>query len=255
MYYSGCDLGAAAAKYVIINGNGLISYEINNYHTHPKTAAVDVMEKTLLKSRLNKDQIASTGATGCGKKIIYFTENKYPETTCLLKSVTMFNPEARTVIEIGGQSIRAFTITDSGRIRDSVTNEKCADGTGRFIDVMARALEVPVEETGAMAIASKNPIEISSQCGVFAESEVISHVNDGRESADIIAGICASIARRIASLAKKVNFECPLLLTGGVAKNPGVVYWTEKELGIKIIKNSIDPQIYTAAGAAIMSKS
>ena len=137
---------------------------------------------------------------------------------------------------------------------DSTTNEKCAAGTGKFIEVMAKALELHLEEVSRLPFDSKDPVAITSQCGVFAESEVITYVNDGKERADIVAGIARSVAGKVSSLVRRISLDEKVAMVGGVALNEGVVRYVEQELGIKLADLEAEPQIYGALGAAIMAK-
>jgi predicted CoA-substrate-specific enzyme activase len=158
------------------------------------------------------------------------------------------------VIDAGGQKIRAFNIEDDGKVLDTATNEKCASGTGRFIEVMAKALDLSLDRAGALPFEATDPVSITSQCGVFAESELITHVNDGRKRADIVAGICRSVATRISSLVRSIRLEEEVAFVGGVAKNAGVVDHTSRELGVKFADLGVDPQTLGALGAALIAR-
>lgn len=166
------------------------------------------------------------------------------------KGVYFHNNKARTVIDIGGQDIKVLKLADSGRLLNFIMNDKCAAGTGRFLDVMSRVIEIPVDELGKKALESKNPCTISSTCTVFAESEVISQLARGVKTEDLIAGICKSVASRVASLAKRSGIEELVVMSGGVAKNIGVVKAMEAELG-KDIYISENSQLNGALGASL----
>ncbi|MFZ2399182.1 MAG: acyl-CoA dehydratase activase, partial [Smithella sp.] len=157
-------------------------------------------------------------------------------------------------IDIGGQDSKAILLDDNGKVKNFVMNDKCAAGTGRFLEVMARAMEVNLDEFGTMSIKSKNPSKISSLCTVFAESEVISLIAKGEQRQDIIAGIHESIASRISSMAGRVGIKEPVMITGGVARNIGVIHALEKKLGMNI---EVSPyaQVNGAIGAAIIAAS
>ena len=253
MIYAGCDLGAVAAKVVIISNGEILAHEILAYKNLPKQAAVTVLESALSKAGLSEEQIECCIATGFGRKTIPYADGNAPEVVCLNRAVQRLNPDVRTVIDVGGQSIRAFNINDSGKITDSTANEKCAAGTGKFIEVMAKALELPLDQLGDLPLEAKNPVSITTQCGVFAESEVITYVNEGKDRADIVAGISRSVAGKTASLARRVSLDEQVALVGGVAKNAGVVRYIEEELGLKLVTLDIDPQLVAALGAAIVA--
>jgi predicted CoA-substrate-specific enzyme activase len=137
---------------------------------------------------------------------------------------------------------------------DSTVNEKCAAGTGRFIEVITKALELPLEEVGALCFESKDPVAITSQCGVFAESEVITYVNEGRDRADIVAGIARSVAAKVSSLVRRITLEQEVAMVGGVALNAGVKKYVEEELGVKLVDLEADPRLYGALGAALVAR-
>jgi predicted CoA-substrate-specific enzyme activase len=150
--------------------------------------------------------------------------------------------------------MRAINFSQKGKVLDSTVNEKCAAGTGRFIEVMAKALELPLEQVSALGFESRNPVPITSQCGVFAESEVITYVNGGRDRADIIAGIARSVAAKVSSLVRRISLEEEVAMVGGVALNAGVRKYVEEELGVKLAQLEADPQIYGALGAALVAR-
>jgi predicted CoA-substrate-specific enzyme activase len=158
------------------------------------------------------------------------------------------------VIDAGGQKIRAFNIEENGKVLDSATNEKCASGTGRFIEVMAKALDLSLDSASALPFEATDPVSITSQCGVFAESELITYVNDGRKRADIVAGLSRSVATRIASLVRSIRLEEEVVFLGGVARNTGVVDYTGKELGVSFADLGVDPQVMGALGAALVAR-
>ncbi len=254
MIFAGCDLGTTAAKMVIIDNGSIRAHETLAYKNLPRQAAVAVMDSVLSKTSLSADQISFCVATGFGKKAIPFANGDAPEIVCLNRAVRFLKPEVRTVIDVGGQSIRAFNIGANGRVTDSTANEKCAAGTGKFIEVMAKALELPLDELGDLPLQAKAPVSITSQCGVFAESEVITYVNEGKERADIVAGISRSVAGKTASLVRRIGLEEPVALVGGVARNGGVVRYIEEELGLKMTPLGINPQVVAALGAALVAK-
>lgn len=246
-------MGAVAAKVALVRNGEILACETLAYRNLPRQAAEDAMQQALSKAGLSHDKLACCVATGFGRKRVAFANADTPEVTCLSRAIRWLDPEIKTVIDVGGQSIRAFNIGQNGRITDSTANEKCAAGTGKFIEVMAKALELPLERLGEMALQSKDPVSITSQCGVFAESEVITYVNKGEDSADIVAGISRSVASKTASLVRRISLEQKAALVGGVAKNSGVVRDLERELGIKLAPLRTDPQIVCALGAALVA--
>jgi predicted CoA-substrate-specific enzyme activase len=254
MIYAGCDLGAVAAKLALTQDGTILACETLAYRNLPKQASASVLEAALRKAGVKRDDIAHCVATGFGRKRVDYAQADVPEVMCLSRAIRHLAPAVRTVIDVGGQSIRAFNLGENGKITDSTNNEKCAAGTGKFIEVMAKALELPLDRLGELALASKEPVSITSQCGVFAESEVITYVNKGRDRADIIAGINRSVAGKTASLVRRISLTEKVALVGGVAKNAGVVRDLQQELGIRLAALEVDPQLVAALGAALLAK-
>jgi len=252
--YAGCDLGTVTAKMVIIEHDEILASEVLVYKNLPKQAADDVFERVLSKTGLTSDQIEYCVATGFGKKAIPFADGNSPEIVCLNRAFRLLYPEVRTIIDAGGQTMSALNINEKGKVRDSTVNEKCAAGTGKFIEVMAKALELSLDEISKLPMESNDPVTITSQCGVFAESEVITYVNEGKDQADIAAGIARSVAGKVSSLVRRISLDKQVALVGGVAKNSGVVRYIEGELGLKLTKLQNDPQLFGAIGAALMAK-
>jgi predicted CoA-substrate-specific enzyme activase len=249
----GCDLGTVAAKVVIHDGDQIVASRVLPYRNLPRQAASEVTEKALSEAGLKTEDIRYCVATGFGKKAVSCADTNTPEMVCVSRALRALDPDIRTVIDAGGHSVRAISISDSGKILDSAVNEKCASGTGKFIQVMAGALELPLSRFGELASQATDPVSITSQCGVFAESEVITHVNDGREASDIAAGIARSVASRIASLARRMELRQKLVMVGGVALNRGVTRYIQEELQVKLSRLEVDPQIVGALGAALLA--
>jgi predicted CoA-substrate-specific enzyme activase len=232
----------------------ILASEILAYKSLPRQAAMAVMDRALAKAEIKSSQIAYCLSTGFGKKAVPHADRDIPELLCLSRAVHQLNPDIRTVIDAGGQSIKAFNINPQGKVTASTANEKCASGTGKFMEVMAHALEVPIDRLSQASLQSVNPLPITSQCGVFAESEVITHVNEGRDSFDIFAGISLSVASKVSGVVRRISVNEPLALLGGVAKNLIVVRDIEAELKISLIDPQMDPQIVAAYGAALLAK-
>jgi len=254
LLFAGCDVGAISAKVVILEGETLLVQETMAYKMLPRQAAAEVMQKALANAGLSLEQLDGCVACGFGRKVVPYANGDVPEIVSLSKGVRWAHPGVKTVIDVGGQKIRAFNIEQNGKVLDSATNEKCASGTGRFIEVMAKALDLSLDSAGALPFEATDPVSITSQCGVFAESELITHVNDGRKRADIVAGLCRSVATRIGSLVRSIRLEEDVAFVGGVAKNTGVVDYTAKELGVRFVELGVDPQAAGALGAALVAR-
>ena len=254
MIYAGCDLGTISAKAVLIKNGNILAVETLAYKNLPKQAAIQVMEMAKNKAGLTKENISYCLSTGFGKKAVPFADKDLPEFLCLSRAIHKLDPEIRTVIDAGGSTIKAFNMDSSGKVTTSATNEKCAAGTGKFMEVMAQALEMPIEELSIAALESGHALPITSQCGVFAESEVITHVNEGKDRLDIFAGISLSVAGKVAAVARRISLDQPIAIVGGLAKNPIVVRDLEKELGISFVAYDLDPRAIAAYGAALVAE-
>jgi predicted CoA-substrate-specific enzyme activase len=253
--YAGCDLGILAAKAVIIEDGDILALEVLPYKNHPQQAAVAVMDRALAKANLCREQIDYCLATGFGEKAVQYADGIIKNVLCLSRAVRELNPRVRTVIDVGGHSFTAFNIGNSGAVMVEAITDKCAAGTGRFLDLMAEVLEMPLDELCRRSLGSTNPVYITSQCVIFAESDVISCINEGKHRFDIFAGIAHSVAGRIAALVRRINVVKEVAITGGVAKNPIVMRDLEKELGLKRAElNGVDPQVMGAYGAALLAR-
>lgn len=250
IYTMGVDIGSTASKTVVLkNGKEIVSQAVINVGagTSGPQRAID---SVLREAKLSIEDLDYIVSTGYGRNSFEFANKQISELSCHAKGVYFDNNKARTVIDIGGQDIKVLKLADSGRLLNFIMNDKCAAGTGRFLDVMSRVIEIPVDELGKKALESKNPCTISSTCTVFAESEVISQLARGVKTEDLIAGICKSVASRVASLAKRSGIEELVVMSGGVAKNIGVVKAMEAELG-KDIYISENSQLNGALGASL----
>lgn len=208
------------------------------------------METILNKAQLTREDIDFVMATGYGRRNFDPAHGELSELSCHAKGVLFKNPQVRTIIDIGGQDAKVLRINDQGVLENFMMNDKCAAGTGRFLDVMANILQMPIGELEKRAKLSDKPAKISSTCTVFAESEVISQLASGETVENVIAGICNSVASRVAGLAKRVGIKEEVFMSGGVAKNGGVRSALEKELKVTI-KWSEASQMMGALGAAI----
>lgn len=254
MIVAGCDVGSLTGKAVILNNAEILSYSIVPTTPKPERTARNAMDEALQKGNLVLEDIEYIVGTGYGRVKIPFANSEISELTCHGKGAHSIAPSIRTIIDVGGQDCKVIKVDKNGKILDFAMNDKCAAGTGRFLEVMAKTLELKLEELGPISLQSKNQAKITAQCSVFAETEVVSLMADGVEVPDIVAGIHDAIASRIMSLVYRVGLEKDLTFTGGVAKNIGVVAYLEKRLGITTTKLSVDPQLMGALGAALTAK-
>lgn len=254
MRTAGIDIGSITAKAAIVEDGGILGTKIIFTGYNAEAAGVKVYEDLLSESGLDTSSIAKIVSTGYGRNSVKFADKTFTEIMAHAAGAYLLNPKIRTIIDIGGQDSKAIALDEKGKVRNFVMNDKCAAGTGRFLEVMARALEVNLDEFGAMSLQSNLPSKISSLCTVFAESEVISLIARGEKRQDIIAGIHESIAARVSSMIARVGVAEPVMITGGVARNAGVVDALERKLGVKIAVSSY-AQVNGAIGAAVLASS
>ncbi|NHI90921.1 MAG: 2-hydroxyglutaryl-CoA dehydratase [Candidatus Lokiarchaeota archaeon] len=253
MITCGIDIGSLSTKAAFYDGKLMIGYYISRSGHEFERAGKEVYQSALNKVDLRESDIAYIVGTGYGRSSIKFSNKTITEISCHGKGAHYFlGDDIKTVIDIGGQDSKAISLGKNGKVIDFQMNDKCAAGTGRFIEVMAKALETPLEEMGKKSLSSKNPSQISSMCTVFAESEVISLFAKGEKKEDIIAGIHKSIAKRVVGMAKRISVREKVAFCGGVAKNDGVHKAIEDELKLKVLVPE-EPQINGAIGAAILA--
>ena len=240
-------------KVVIIdNDEHLLSSVIGPTGPEHRHLAADVMTDALGRADVSFDDISYVVATGYGRINVPFADRQITELTCHARGVSSFFPDVKTAIDIGGQDAKGMKVKD-GRLIDFVMNDKCAAGTGRFLEVLSDALGLRVEELGSIAEGAKAVCEISSTCTIFAKQEVISLISSGKPISDIIAGLCDSIATRVVRMIRRLKVEPEVVLTGGVAKNIGVVKAVGRHLRYDV-KVPNEPLISGALGAAILGK-
>lgn len=251
MYVMGIDSGSTSTNAVIMDQNREIkAFAVVRTGAKSGQSAEKVLEMVLEQAKLKREDLARIVSTGYGRVSIPFADENVTEISCHGKGAHYFNPRVRTILDIGGQDSKAIHLNEKGEVTDFVMNDKCAAGTGRFLEMIARSLEIGIDELGPAALKSTEEIEITSMCSVFAESEVISLIAQNKEKTDIANGVCRSIANKSYSLMKRVGLEPEYMMTGGVAKNPGVVRAVEEKIGGRLYICP-EPEIVGAAGAAI----
>lgn len=249
MYTFGIDIGSTTSKCVVLrDGTEIVSSSLlcGGIGTKSPDAAA---QQALGAADLAPEQLAASTATGYGRARCAFADMQASELTCHALGAHLVLPQVRTIIDIGGQDAKVISLNAQGRMQNFLMNDKCAAGTGRFLDVMAGVLQIPVAEFGAYAARSAAPSAISSTCTVFAESEVISQLAGGAAAEDLVAGICASVAGRVASLAKRLDIVPAVCMSGGVAQNEGVRLALSRALGQEILFSPL-AQLFGAIGAA-----
>ena len=251
MYVMGIDSGSTSTNAVIMDSDRKIkAFSVVRTGAKSGVSAQRALEEVLQKASLTREDLSWIVSTGYGRVSIPFADENVTEISCHGKGAHYFNPRIRTILDIGGQDSKGIKLNEAGEVEDFVMNDKCAAGTGRFLEMIARTLEVSLDELGAIALTSKEKIEITSMCSVFAESEVISLIANNREKADIARGVCNAIANKAFGLLRRVGMEPEFMMTGGVAKNPGVVRAVEEKIGASLYICE-EPEIVGAAGAAL----
>ncbi len=259
MLVAGVDVGAATAKAVIMSDSKVVGQAIIPTGDRIVVAADKVTRLALEKAGLwrgNFDFGADFDyviSTGYGRHGVPFANKAVTEIICHAQGAHFLLPATRTIIDIGGQDSKAIGLDERGNVINFVMNDKCAAGTGRFLEVMAQVLGVTIEELGPIALTSKNPCQISSTCTIFAESEMVSLRAEGKSREDLIAGIVKAVSSRVAVMGKTVGFKRDVVFTGGVAKNVGVKKALEEEIKMEIIVPE-EPQTMGALGAALLAK-
>lgn len=251
--YLGIDSGSTASKCVIVDGEGAIvatGLHASGAGTAGPKAA---MLKALAQANATMDEIAASCATGYGRNLVDWADNRVSELSCHAKGASALFPGVRTVIDIGGQDAKVLRIDETGRLEQFVMNDKCAAGTGRFLDMMASVFGVNVTELSRLDAQSEKVAAISSTCTVFAESEVISKLAAGERIPDIVAGVHTSVVERTYGLVKRLGVVPLVAMTGGVALNDGLRRRLEDRLGQPIATSDM-AQLNGALGAALYAR-
>ena len=252
-YFGGCDVGSTYTKCVIIDENKkIVASVINRSKINPvKSSEIALNDAVSQVAELNSpSDLAYLIGTGYGRNKVPQADENISEISCHAMGVHITDPSVKAIIDIGGQDIKGIAIDTDGTVKNFAMNDKCAAGTGRFYEAMANAFEMTLPEFSKLSLTAKNTIPITAQCTVFAESEVISLVGEGKPMNEIAAGIQLSVAKRCFVMAKKAGAVDSIALTGGCAKNDGLKKAIEKVLKIKVIELDTDPQLMGALGAA-----
>lgn len=254
MITMGVDSGSLATKGVILGPEKeILSFAIELTGGISKDSGQRVYNQMLEKAKLNENQIDYVVSTGYGRDNLTFSNKNVTEITCHAAGIHFLFPEVTTILDIGGQDSKAINIDQNGQVVDFIMNDKCSAGTGRFLEVIAKALGVKLEELGTLSQHTQNEVKISSMCTVFAETEVVSLVASNTPIPDIVKGVHKSIANRAEILLNKVGIVQPIAMSGGVANNIGMVTELERRLNTTL-KIADNPQIVGALGAAIIAR-
>jgi predicted CoA-substrate-specific enzyme activase len=250
MIVAGLDIGSVATKAAVFDGEVFTKVMIPT-GWNPRQAAREVYDQALSLAGCVPEQVACVVATGYGRISVEFADRTVTEITCHARGASFLMPGRDLIIDIGGQDSKAIKIDQQGRVQDFVMNDKCAAGTGRFLQVISAALGVDITELAGLSEGC-HPINLNSMCTVFAESEVIGLLAQGKDQGAIIAGLHLSIARRIAGMAQRLGRLDKVAFTGGVARNEGVRRFLEQQLGVPV-QVPEDCQLAGAIGAALIA--
>ncbi len=252
MISAGIDIGSITSKVVLLNDGVISGSKIGFTGYNSEYAGTSLFNSLIDEMGISSESIDSIVATGYGRNSVKFADKTFTEILCHAAGAFYMNRDIRTIIDIGGQDSKVISLNSDGTIRDFAMNDKCAAGTGRFLEVIARALEIDLESFSTLSLMSENPAPISTTCTVFAESEVISLIAKGTTREDIIAGVHDSVASRLSSMVYRVGLTSPVMMTGGVARNSGLVKAIAIRLGIEI-QVTDSAQINGALGAALLA--
>jgi len=252
IYVAGIDIGSAFSKSVIMAENKIIAHRVKPSGGNYKLTAEQVMEEALAEAKLTLKDIACTVATGYGAANVSFAQRTASDISCLARGVHYLYPDARTAIDIGGQFTRVLKLDGRGRAISFLLSEKCAAGSGRFLQVIARVLQIDLEDIGELSLRSKKRVDFSTGCAVFAESEAVSRIGEGAAKEDILAGLHRTLAAKIQAMVSRLGIEPGCAVVGGGAKDIGLVRSIEAGLDGRLLVPD-EPQIVAALGAALLA--
>ena len=255
--FAGIDIGSLTAEAVIIKNGTIAAADIMSVLPHPSDSAREIMKKALAKIGARLEDIRFTVSTGYGRETIQsegIAQENVSEISCHGLGAYTIDNSVRTIIDIGGQDAKVIKVDPSGKLVNFVMNDKCAAGTGHFLEVMSRTLGVTLDELGRMSLKAKKAAQMSTRCTIYVETEVIHYLQRGVPHIEVAAGINRAMAERVLALARRVNPEREVMLTGGVAKNAAVREELQKLLNVKLVLPRIDPQLMGAYGAAVFAR-
>jgi predicted CoA-substrate-specific enzyme activase len=252
-FFLGVDLGSTTAKAVVVDETGAIAGTSTvQMGAVSRTGMTRAVTEALDAAGIEEADLSGTVSTGYGRKLVPGADRTFTEITCHARGTAAMCPGVRLVIDIGGQDSKAIAVDAEGLVEDFAMNDRCAGGTGRFYDVLARALEVDLAELGELALRGGEDLEVSTMCATFAETEVVSLLAQGLPTADIAASVHRAVAGRTLALVAQVGRRAPVVMTGGVARNPAAVRFLADALRCEVTVPE-QPQITGAYGAALLA--
>lgn len=252
--FAGVDVGSLATKSIILSNGSIIGNSLIPTSINTEESGLSALNKALESAKLSKSDLKYIIATGYGRVSAPYANRTITEITCHGKGAYYLHPNTRTIIDMGGQDCKAIRLDKDGTIVDFVMNDKCAAGTGRFLEVMANVFKVKLSDLGPLALSAKEIVPMSSTCTVFAESETISLLARGEKPENIIKGLHYAISNRVAGMLQRIGIENDVFFSGGVAKNVGMKAALEDVLQAKIVAPNFDPQLVGALGAAVLAR-
>jgi predicted CoA-substrate-specific enzyme activase len=253
MIFAGIDIGSRAAKAIILDGDKIISSAICDTGPESVKTAYLVIGRALKDTGLSLEDIHYMVATGYGRILVPFAGENVSEISCHAKGINWYFPSVRTILDMGGQDCKAINCDGSGAVTSFIMNDKCAGGTGRFLEMIADVLNVPLEDIGGLALQSKQTVPFNTICAVFAKSDALIYLRKGAAKSDILAGLHEAIATRSLNLLKRISIQKEFAITGGISKNIGMVRKLAEKVGLEPLQCE-DPQLVGALGAAIFAR-
>lgn len=256
-YYGGCDVGSTTGKAVIIDESAhVVASALVPSTLDPETTSRQALDQACasLSDLSRADKLSSLVGTGYGRTEVPFADENVSEITCHAVGAHACDPGVRTIVDIGGQDVKAIALNRDGTVREFAMNDKCAAGTGRFFEAMGRIFDVSLERFSSLSLEATKVVPITTQCSVFAETEVVSLISKRVAPANIAAGVQAAVAKRVFTLVRRVGVEPKLVITGGCAKNAGLAAAVSKLLRIEPDTLTLDAQLMGAYGAALLAK-
>jgi predicted CoA-substrate-specific enzyme activase len=249
----GIDIGSGTSKGVITKDGEPVAYHLLVSGINYREAAQKLRDELLTKAKLSPEQIARTVATGQGAANVPFSNQQATDIRCCARGINRVFPSVRTIIDVQAQSSRVIRLNEKGQVGNFVVSEKCAAGSGRFLEVIANVLQIKLQDIGPLSLESKNPVSFTTSCAVFGESEAISRVAEGIPKEDILAGVHLALANKISALTSRTGLEEDCAISGGGGLDIGLIKSIEENLGVRLLVPP-HPQMITALGAAIMAE-
>ena len=252
-WFMGVDIGSGNSKGVIIKDGELLAYHLLPTGVDYRGISQKLRKELLVKVDLSPEDIVSTVATGHGADSVPFSSHQVDDIRCCARGISSVFPSVRTIIDVQRMSSQVIRLSDEAKVINFVVSEKCAAGSGHFLDIIANVLRINLEDVGPLSLESKNPVVFTTGCAVFGESEAISRVSEGASKEDILSGVHKALANKISTLVDRVGLESDCAISGGGALNVGLVKSVEEKLGVRLLVPP-QPQFINALGAAIMAK-